>query len=153
MTTNDPYTQPQPQQQPFYQDAPPAAPAYFDAAGMPVVFAMAPAANPEKNGFGIAALITGIIGILFCIMPITGFIGFALGVIAFIFGLAGWGRVRKNKATNKKTAIAGVATGLLAIIFGIIGIVIFFSALNELGDDLDDIGNDDCYNSSYEYTC
>ncbi|MBP1160242.1 DUF4190 domain-containing protein [Rhodococcus sp. PvR099] len=98
--------------------------------------------NPEKNGFGITAIITAIIGLLFCLMPITGFIGFILGVIALIFGLAGWGRVRKNKATNVKTAITGAVLGGLAIAGGIAGIVMFFTAVEDFGNDMDKIGDD-----------
>lgn len=78
----------------------------------------------------------------FCLMPITGFIGFILGVIALIFGLAGWGRVRKNKATTGKTAITGAILGALAIAGGIAGIVMFFTAVENFGNDMDKIGDD-----------
>lgn len=98
--------------------------------------------NPERNGLGLAALILGIVGMLFGMVPLTGFIAFAVGVTGLILGLAGWSRVRKNKATNKKTAIFGVITSVLAVILGIWGMAIFFGALNDLGNDLDNIGND-----------
>lgn len=96
--------------------------------------------NPEKNGFGLASLILGIVGLLFCLMPITGFIGFILGVIGLALGFAGISRCRKNKATNKKTAISGTIVSALSAIFGIVGIVMFFTAVDQLGDDLDEIG-------------
>ncbi|WP_179300877.1 DUF2510 domain-containing protein [Rhodococcus sp. ACPA4] len=96
--------------------------------------------NPEKNGFGLASLILGIVGLLFCLMPITGFIGFILGVIGLTLGFAGISRCRKNKATNKKTAISGTIVSALSAIFGIVGIVMFFTAVDQLGDDLDEIG-------------
>lgn len=112
-----------------------------------------PGYNPERNGFGIAALICAIIGLLFCLMPLTGFIGFGLGVVAFILGLAGVARVRKNKATNRKTAWTGVILGAAAIVFGIWGMVTFFTAVEDLGNDLSDIGTEmdsygDCINSN-----
>ena len=101
-----------------------------------------PTYNPERNGLGIAALICAIIGLLFCLMPLTGFIGFGLGVIAFILGLAGVARVRKNKASNGKTAWTGVILGVAAIVFGVWGMVTFFTAVDQLGTDLENIGND-----------
>lgn len=100
-----------------------------------------PPANPEKNGLGLASLILGIVGLLFCLMPITGFIGFILGIIGLALGLAGISRCRKNKATNMKTAISGAILSALSVIFGIVGIVMFFTAVDQLGDDLDQVGN------------
>jgi len=94
--------------------------------------------NPEKNGMGLASLILGIVGLLFCLMPITGFIGFILGIIGLALGLAGISRCRKNKATNKKTAISGTILSALAVIFGIVGIVMFFTAVDQIGTDLQD---------------
>lgn len=101
-----------------------------------------PPPNPEKNGFGLTALILGIVGLLFCLVPLTGFIGFICGVIALIFGIAGISRVRKSKATNKKTSIAGTILGALAIAGGIWGMVIVFTAVDQLGTDLNNIGDD-----------
>ena len=97
--------------------------------------------NPEKNGLGLAAVILGPIGLLFAIIPLTGFIAVALGITGLILGLAGYSRVRKNKATNGKTAITGVILSLLALIIGVIGIVIVFQATEDLTNDLDCIGN------------
>ncbi|WP_020107907.1 DUF4190 domain-containing protein [Nocardia sp. 348MFTsu5.1] len=93
--------------------------------------------NPEKNGLGIAAIICALIGLLFCLVPFTGFIGLALGITALILGLAGWSRVRKNKATNKKTAISAVVLAILAIAGGIWGIVIVFGAVNDIDEGFD----------------
>lgn len=99
-------------------------------------------APPEpRNGLGIASISLGIVGLLFCLMPITGFIGFALGAIGLILGLSALGRLKRGKATNTKTTWAGIITSLAAIVFGIIGIVMFFTAVDQLGDDLDEVGN------------
>lgn len=97
--------------------------------------------NPERNGLGIAAVICGPIGIFLCLTGFTGWLGFILGVIGFILAIAGLARVSRNKATNKWTAVTGLITSILAIFFGAIVTVMFFTAVDELGNDLDCISN------------
>lgn len=107
--------------------------------------------NPERNGLGLAALILGIVGLLFCLVPLTGFIGLILGVTGLALGLAGLGRVRKAQASNKGVAISGIALSALAIVGGIAGIVIVFTAVDQLGDDLNQISTDlDSYSKCIE---
>ncbi|NKS80096.1 DUF4190 domain-containing protein [Rhodococcus hoagii] len=98
--------------------------------------------NPERNGLGLAALILGIVGLLFCLVPLTGFIGLILGVIGLALGLAGLSRVRKAQASNKGVTISGIVLSALAVVGGIAGIVIVFTAVDQLGDDLKQISND-----------
>lgn len=100
-------------------------------------FQPVPNPNPEKNGFGLAAVILGPIGLLLALIPLTGWLAIICGFTGLIFGIAGLARVSKNKATNKKTAITGIAACLLAIIGGIAAMVMFFSAVDEFGDSMD----------------
>ncbi|NIL74918.1 DUF4190 domain-containing protein [Rhodococcus sp. B10] len=99
--------------------------------------------NPEKNGFGLASLILAIVGLVFGIIPLTGFICLILGIIGLALGFAGLSRVRKNRATNKKTAISGIVVSVLAIALGIWGITIVFGAVDDLDSGLDCISNAD----------
>ena len=55
---------------------------------------------------------------------------------------AGVSHCRKNKATNKKTAISSTILSALAVVFGIVGIVMFFTAVDQLGNDLNQITTD-----------
>ncbi|MGA9873338.1 MAG: DUF4190 domain-containing protein [Rhodococcus sp. (in: high G+C Gram-positive bacteria)] len=123
-----------PQQQPGYGQ-PQQGYGYGYAPQQPV--------NPEKNGFGLASLILAIVGLVFGIIPLTGFICLILGIIGLALGFAGLSRVRKNKATNKKTAIAGIGASVLAIALGIWGITIVFSAVDDLDQSFDCLGNAD----------
>lgn len=117
-----------------YAPGPPAG-AYYER--MPYY------APPEpRNGFGLTAIILGAIGMLFGIVPLTGFIAFGLGVVGIIFGLANIGRLRRRRATNKVTTGFGIATSSLAIVLGIIGMVIFFGALSDFSDDLDQLDSE-----------
>ncbi len=89
-----------------------------------------------RNGLGIAALCLGIVGLLFGLVPFTGFIAFALGAVGAILGLVGFGRARRRIATNLKTAIAGTVLSVIALALGIWGMVIVFTGLNQLSEDL-----------------
>lgn len=94
-----------------------------------------------KNGFGITALVVSIIGIIFGIIPFTGFVALICGVIALVFGLVGWSRKRKGKATNGKMSIIGSVLALVAMALGVWGIVIVFGAVNQLDSNMNCIGN------------
>ncbi|MBP2364500.1 hypothetical protein JOF36_000196 [Pseudonocardia parietis] len=122
------------------QSAPPVppipqqwAPAGF--APRPIGWAPVPPPAP-RNGLGIAALCLGVVGLLFGLVPFTGFIAFALGAVGAILGLVGFARARRGTATNLKTAVSGTVLSALAIALGIWGMVIVFTGLNQLAEDL-----------------
>lgn len=89
-----------------------------------------------KNGFGIAALCLAIPGLIFGLIPLTGFIALICGVLAVIFGLLGRGRAKRKVATNKKMAITSTILGVGAIGLGILGMSIVFNAVDELDKEL-----------------
>ncbi|SNR52667.1 hypothetical protein SAMN06265360_108185 [Haloechinothrix alba] len=92
-----------------------------------------------RNGFGITALVLAFVGLVFGLVPLTGFIGFTLGVLAVLFGFLGWGRARRGVATNKTMSVIGGLLGGCAIALGIWGMSVVFGAFDELGEDLDRI--------------
>lgn len=92
-----------------------------------------------RNGLGIAALCLGIVGLLFGLVPFTGFLAFALGAVGVILGLVGFGRARRRIASNLKTAITGTVLSVIAIALGVWGMVIVFTGLNQLSEDLDNL--------------
>ena len=89
-----------------------------------------------RNGFGIAALCLALGGLVFGLVPFTGFIALILGALALLFGLLGLGRVRKGAATNKTMSIVGSVLGAAAVALGIWGMVIVFNAVDDLSDNL-----------------
>jgi Domain of unknown function (DUF4352) len=86
-----------------------------------------------RNGFGITALALSLIGLLFCLMPITGFIGLGLGLLGFLFAALGLGRVRRGVATNKGMSIAGLILSVLAIVLGFVSMKMFFDIVSGIG--------------------
>lgn len=60
-----------------------------------------------KNGLGTTALVLGIVGTLFAMIPLVGVIAWPMVILGLIFGLIGIQRVRSGSATNKGVTIAG----------------------------------------------
>ncbi len=87
-----------------------------------------PLAAPARNGFGVAALVLGIIGAVFSWIPVLGGI---LAVLAIVFGALGFHRARTGTATNLGVAIAGLVLGAVALVIQIIVIAAVGSAVNQ----------------------
>jgi hypothetical protein len=83
----------------------------------------------KKTGFATAALVLGIIGLVFAFIPIFGiFIAIPLGVLAVIFAVIGL--VKKNKGLS----IAGLITGALAILLSIVMFVAVYNVASAVSD-------------------
>lgn len=90
-----------------------------------------------RNGLGIAALIVGIIGCLFGLIPLTFWVAGPLGVTGLIVGLAGRGRVKRQEASNGKTTWAGIIVSLVALVLSIWGATVVFDAFDDVADELE----------------
>lgn len=120
-----------------YPGYPPPPPPPYGGYGAPV-----PAA--ARNGFGIAALI---IGLLSLPAVFTVFGGFLLGVVAIILGFLGYRKAKSGEATNGGMAIGGIVFGALGIIVSIALLAVGFKLFNEFGgrdlvDCMREAGND-----------
>lgn len=78
-------------------------------------------APPPRNGFGVTALVLGIIGVL----TSWFLIGVLPGVLAVVFGWLGRSRAKRREATNRGMATAGIVLGLVAIVVWIAFIPIY----------------------------
>jgi hypothetical protein len=76
---------------------------------------------------------------VFGFVPLTGFLALILGALAVLFGLLGMARARRGEATNRKMAPISTALGALV---AVLGIVITFNTVDQLGKNLQNIGND-----------
>ena len=94
-----------------------------------------------RNGLGVAALITGILGLFGSCSVVFGML---LGIVAIILGLVARGRVKRGQANNGGMATAGIILGALAIIVSIAWVVWvfkgadvpqFFDCLSGAGQD------------------
>ncbi|GAB3695740.1 hypothetical protein [Saccharopolyspora tripterygii] len=99
-------------------------------------------APQPRNGFGITALVLALIGAVFALIPLTGFMALILGGLAFVFGLMGLGRARKGIATNRTMSAISTGLGVLVAAAGIWGMVILFQATDQFVKDMDQISQD-----------
>jgi hypothetical protein len=101
---------------PFY-GTPPGQPPY----GAPVYGA--PAQAQSRNGFGVAALVLGVLSLV----PIGGL----LGIPGLVFGILGRKRVTRLEATNGGIALAGIITSVLGMLLLAVYVtlaVVFFTS-------------------------
>jgi hypothetical protein len=77
-----------------------------------------------RNGFAVTALVLAILGLLFSVVPFTGFVAILLGGFAVVFGLLGWSRFRRGEASPAALPVAGAVIGLAAVAVGTVGTVV-----------------------------
>lgn len=74
-----------------------------------------------RNGFGIAALILGLLALVLSWTIIGGIV---LGLLALILGMLGRARVKRGEATNGGLSVAGIVLGIIGLLIAI-GILTF----------------------------
>ncbi|GAA0292681.1 DUF4190 domain-containing protein [Kineococcus aurantiacus] len=84
-----------------------------------------------RNGFGVAALVLSLIGLIVGLFMVTFGFALFLGILGLIFGLVGLRRVKRRIATNRGVSLAGVILSALSLILGIIGAVVTFNAVDD----------------------
>lgn len=86
----------------------------------------APPVRP-RNGFGIAALVLGLLALVLSWTIIGGII---FGILALIFGLLGRARAKRGESTNGGLSVAGVVLGVIGLLIAIGLLVLGVSLLN-----------------------
>jgi len=96
------------------------------------------AKKSESKGFGIAALILGIIGFGLAWIPVVNLFFIPLGILALIFGI-----VAIVKTTAKGLGIAGtILGGAIIIITIIMNVVVGAWVMNEANNSLNQYNNE-----------
>jgi hypothetical protein len=118
--------------------------------------APAPAAPPvapvkQGNGFGVTALVLGLVGLLiFSWIPgINLFTAIPLGLLAVIFGIVALAKAGSRGGKGKGTGGTGLILGLVAIIGAIAMTVFVFNAVKDEADQIEQDTIQDCVDSGY----
>ncbi|WP_019971181.1 DUF4190 domain-containing protein [Mycobacterium sp. 141] len=77
-----------------------------------------------RNGLGIAALVTAIVGLVL-VWSVVG--GIALGLAAIIIGFAARGRCKRGEADNVGVATSGIVLGVIAVLVSVVFVWIWIS--------------------------
>jgi hypothetical protein len=96
--------------------------------------------QPQKGkGFALVALVLGIFGSCFGLIPIFGIVAFPLAVVGLVFGVIAIVEAGKGVRTGKGMAIVGTILCVLALVLATIGIVIVEKAFKDLGHSVNDM--------------
>ncbi len=109
----------------------------------------APAPQPapkQGNGFGVTALVLGIIALVLGFIPGINLLAFVLAPLAIIFAIVGL-IVSGKRGTGKGTSISGLVTGILGLVVTIGMYVLVFNAIGDACEEEGYTGNaTDCIN-------
>lgn len=87
-----------------------------------------PPPDPVRhNGVGTAALILGVLALVFSWTALGGIV---LGVVALILGIVGRVRVRRGIADNPRSATVGIVLGIIGIVIAVVLVVVFVRAID-----------------------
>lgn len=116
---------------PSWQASPPSALSYA-AAQAPYgttgdAYAAPQTRVPARNGMGTAALVLGILGLLFALL--VGFLGLILGILAIVFGSVGMARANRGQASNKTMAGWGLGLGIASVTLVAVSFLVLLAAL------------------------
>ncbi|CAM5360004.1 hypothetical protein STENM223S_08993 [Streptomyces tendae] len=111
--------------------------AFPEHPGTPADSAQSYSTAGRGNGLAVAALVLGILAVLFFWTVIGGAV---LGLLALIFGIIGARRARGGRAPRGKMSVIGAVLGALGLVASIVIIAIGASILNS--DEFKDF--DDC---------
>jgi len=81
---------------------------------------------PRGNGWGVTALVLGIVAVVFSFIPVMGVVAFVLGPLAVVFGIIGATR----KFAKKGVAIAGLVLGVVSIVIAAIWMAVLSAAVS-----------------------
>ncbi|SKA02919.1 protein of unknown function [Pilibacter termitis] len=90
----------------------------------------------KTNGFAIAALVLGIIGIVGSLIPILNIFSLLLGIVGLVLGILAILKANRQ-GSSKGMSIAGIILSSLTILVAIIINVIVVIAVNEVANDPD----------------
>ncbi|HEY2207364.1 MAG TPA: hypothetical protein VGH99_23140 [Pseudonocardia sp.] len=88
-----------------------------------------PPAPAPRNRCGGLALTLGVGGLVFGLLPLTGFVACLCGALGIVLGAVGLARVRRGTADNRWAARVGTGLSAVALALGIWGVVVTLQAV------------------------
>lgn len=73
-------------------------------------------APAPRNGYGLTALVLGIVGAVLSVMCFFAVLGVPLGIAAIVFGIVGRRIAKRGESTNPGQALAGLILGIVATV-------------------------------------
>ena len=96
-----------------------------------------------RNGYAITALSLALVGVVFSLVPLTGFLAVILGALAVLFGLLNVGRLRRGSSNAKWMTRIALLIGVVALALGVYGITIVFNTVDEIDREIQEMQEHD----------
>ena len=77
-----------------------------------------------SNGMGTAALVLGILGLVFSFVPVIGVIAWPLVILGIVFGGVGISKAGQVPGMSSGTAVAGLACSLVGLLICVIWVIV-----------------------------
>jgi len=87
------------------------------------------------RGTSIAALVCGIVGVVFGLIPILFVFSMSLGLVAIVLGFIARSHRRHYQGLKRTMSTWALVLGAIALLLSVAGIVIVNSAFNEVDED------------------
>ena len=97
----------------------------------PLGSSAAPAGDPTRNTAATASVVLGSVGLAISFVPFVVVAGFALVVLALIFGVRGL-RQSRTTDTGRTSSIAGIVMGGLGLVACVVGVILSVMVWNEV---------------------
>ncbi len=114
-----------------------------------------PAPTPQPvqaqgNGFGVTALVLGIVGAVLAVIPVLNvFTAIPLGILALIFGIIAVAKAGSRGGKGKGTGGTGIVLGIVAIAGAFLMNALVFNAVSNAVDEYYEQYKDDCAEMGY----
>lgn len=89
------------------------------------------AVQDSGKGFSIAALVCGILGIIFSFIGLISILGLIISILGVVFGAVGSDKSKSALGTTNGLATAGLVCGIIGAVFSLSGIVCWACILDE----------------------
>jgi hypothetical protein len=107
----------------------------------------APVPPKRGNGWGVTALVLGVIAVVLSFIPVVNIAGIVLGALAAVFGIIGL----VLKGRSKGTSIAGLILGVVAIVIASIVLAITAATVSAVDDAVKKVDEDSKAEHTIEY--
>lgn len=98
-----------------------------------------PTTRVSGNGFAVTALVLGIVGACFGLIPLTSFFALVLGFIGAIFGLVALLLALRGKRGRKVMSVVGLVLCGIAFALGVWGMTVLAQAADDFVESLEGI--------------
>jgi len=83
----------------------------------------------QGNGLAVAALVLGIVSLVFCWVP---YFDWVLAALAIIFGAVGVSTANRRMGAGKGMAVAGLVLGIVTVLLGVIFFALIWAAVHSI---------------------